>query len=534
MPLLQIDLSGKNGLAPNHFAGFSSDTAQPNLVYEAKDGQVAGGVYNPFRQPGYLSPANNTFEALTGLSTTVIGSTIYDANTDNDDTYFAERGTQLWQLTAFDDTSFASIRTISGAIITDLEIYTVNGVKKLFYAYNKSGGGNIGMVDLPATTFNDTWLSATATGGATLSADGDIFMVSGDDGYLYIFDKYEVHKLDGTTSGGTNATLHGDALVFPTHYVSTDALDYRGNMWIAMQTDGVNPNNTGSFIPSICGVYLWDRLTTASRMRDFIPVRGVRNIRKIYLGHDDTVRLICITIDRRVVIKKFNGTSFNTIHELGMSAYPNYRDSVATHSNYTTWLGADGVLYANGVAPTSTSEGIFKIGDLATASITTGAIVPQYANTSTSSLKNSTGLILNYVASGTSLAKRWVMHGIGTSPIGSNNLTQNTGSVYTPVKLMPPLSTVNKIVIYMAPGATSGTTTRGSIAIYFNQSTTAWATKTITSADIAKGYFEIEVNKSYINSVQFKITYPGNVIAVATDFMPYLALVDYQPTNTLK
>lgn len=533
MATITIDLSGKNGLAPNNFAAFSSDTAQPNLVYESKEGQMAGGIYNPFRQPGYLSPANATFETLTGLSTTVIGSAIFDP--DNDDTYFAERGTQIWKITDFDDTSFASDRTIAGAIITDLEVYMVNGVRKLFYAYNKAGGGNIGMVDLPATTYADTWLSATCSGGATLSTGGDIFMTPADNGFMYVFDNNAIHKIDGTSTGGTNGTFTQNAVLFPSNFIQTDALDYRGNIWVTIQTKAnLGTANTSSSLPYVCGVYIWDRLTTAVKMRDFIPVSGVKEIRKIYIGMDNTIRIMCITLERKIAIKKFNGTSFETVHELGMAAYPRYRDSVASYPGYTAWLGTDGIVYANGIATTSTSESVFKIGDLATASITTGVIIPQYANTSTTSLKNSTGLILNYVTAGTSLAKRWVVHGIGTSPIGSNSLTQNTGSIYTPVKLMPPLSDIKRIVIYMAPGATSGTTTRGSIAIYFNQSTTAWATKNITSADIAKGYFEIEVNKSYINSVQFKITYPGNTIAVATDFMPYLAVVDYQPTNTLK
>lgn len=536
MATLQIDLSGKNGLAPNNFAAFSSDTAQPNLVYEAKDGQMAGGVYNPFRQPGYLSPANATFEEITG-GIGIVGNTIYDPA--NGKTWFAEYSTQLWTLDAYNDTSLTSVKTIAGAKYTDLEIYTVNGTKKIFYAYNKAGGGNIGMVDLPASTFADTWLSATCTGGIAMSAAGDIFMVPADNGFMYVFDTNAIHKLDGTSTGGTNGTFSANAVLFPTYFVLTDALDYRGNLWCTIQTEvhsGVS--GTTSYTPQVCGVYLWDRLTTVVKMRDFIPVKGVKEIRKIYLGSDNTIRLICITAERKTVIKRFNGTSFDTIHELGMNAYPAFRDSLTNFPDYVVWMGLDGVIYANGVA--GGVDSVFKIGQTTVdatsvaGSPKVGALIPQYANTSTTSLKNSIGLILTFTASTVALAKRWVSHGIGTSPIGANNLVQNTGSIYTPVKLMPPLSTLNKIVIYMAPGSTSGTTTRGTLAIYFNQSTTAWATKTITSDDIAKGYLEIEVNKSYINAVQFKIAYPGNTIAVATDFMPYLAVIDYSPTNTLK
>lgn len=740
MPTIQIDLSGKNGLAPNNFAAFSSDTAQPNLVYEAKEGQMAGGIYNPFRLPGYLNPANNTFDAVstylpitltttigssqnwqyagiainpssttaptilgtptsgtTASGTTLTISTTVDIGTDkiltvlamnptgaaatsatfngvamtlvatgvssafwtifqlvspavttanvvitwsvssgnlaaicvvtkdtnqttpsagtgsNDgtstsatlsitptanntlllgfvfslnathvqdgsqtelfnfqsaapyrysasrksgtnltniirstvynyaeaDSYFAENGTRLWLLDSFDDTSATVIRTVTGAVFTDLEIYTVNGVKKLFYAYNKAGGGNIGMVDLPSTTFNDTWLSGTATGGTTLSAAGDIFMVPADNGFMYVFDTNAIHKIDGTTTGGTNGTFSANQIVFPAYFVFTDALDYRGNLWVSVQSEtNLGSANTASSHPIVCGVYIWDRISAQVKMRDFIPVKGIREIRKIYLGSDNTIKLICITLERKIVIKKFNGTSFETVHELGILAYPTYRDSVTNYPDYIVWLGADGIIYANGVAPTSSTDSLFRIGNLgvSTAGATqiVGALLAQYANSSVTSLKNSAGIFVSLLSSSISYIKRWVIHGIDSSPIGSTPLIKHAGSIYTPVSLVPPMSTVKKIIIYMAPSTTTGTTTAATISVYFNQSTTAWANKVVTYNDCVKGYIEIEVNKSYINSVQLKTTYPETQITTATMFSPYLAVVDYQPTSTLK
>lgn len=537
MAILQMDLSGKNGLAKGFYSGhFTGTTPRWNLIYEAEEGQLAGGIYNPFRTPGYLNPANDTFDAVTG-SIGLTRAIVYDAT--NDDTYFAENGTQLWQLTTYDDAALASIRTVAGAVLTDLEIYTVNGTKKLFYAYNKSGGGNIGMVDLPATTFSDTWFSGTASGGFTLSADGDIFMVPADNGRLYIFDKYEVHELNGTSSGGTNGTAQR-MLAFPTYFVLTDALDYRGNIYMTIQSEALaGSGNLGATAPQVCGVYIWDRQSTAVKMRDFIPVKGIKEIRKIYLGSDNIIRILAITLERKTVIKKYTGTSFETVHELGPLAYPQYRDSVAVFPDYVTWVGVDGIIYANGLAPTSTKDSLFQIGTLATiaggAPTAVGAIFPMYRNASTTTLVNSAGLFITYTASATSYVKRWVIHGTGSSmPIGSSASSRYVGNIYSPVKLIPPMSTVKKIVIYMAPIATTGSTTAASVLIFFNQSTSSWATKTVTYDDCAKGYIEIEVNKQYINAVQFYITYASGAVSAATDFQPYLALIDYQPTNTLK
>ncbi len=538
MAQMTIDLSGKRGLAPNFWGDFSGTTAQPNLLYEAKDGQMVGGIYNPFKTPGYLSPANNGFKTITGAIANNIRASIYDPVSN--DAYFAENSTQIWGLDDLTDVSLTSLNTVTGAIFTDMEIYTVNGTKKLFYSYQKSGGGNIGIASIPYASDNDTWLSATCSGGATLGETNDHLMIPADNGFMYILDGYSVHKIDGTSTGGTNGTASMNVVQFPTYFKLIDGIDFRGNLWIAIQGT-VNSGHVeqGSNNQIICGVYIWDRLTSVTKMREFIPLVGVKEIRKIYLGHDNTIRLIVISANRTTQILKFDGNSFQIIYELGMQDYPVYRDSVQVTTYGVYWLTYGGYIYFNGIITPGSEEGLFKIGDIYNKATTwngAGAILFGGYNSQTSNLQNARALLLSYLDGSTYSMRRWQIDGTGTF----DSVTQSThvGSIYTPVKFLSPISTINKIWIYMTPlgsGGEADTTAQATLSIYFNQSTTAWATKNITRNDIAKGYIEIEVNKQYINAIQFKITYSTSVtISNIYDFRPSFALINYQPTNTLK
>lgn len=134
----------------------------------AAPGQVLDGTYNPFLRQGYMTPTNDQPVTVTLDQTqnAHMSASIYDAV--NNDFYFAENATQIFKGDTTADTTLARVVSITGATsIGDLEIYMVNGVRKLFVMYNNaSGDADIAISNLPYDSGTDdlTWLTATVSG----------------------------------------------------------------------------------------------------------------------------------------------------------------------------------------------------------------------------------------------------------------------------------------------------------------------------------------------------------------------------------
>lgn len=539
MAKLSIDLSGRAGLAPKFQGDMNDSAGAPQRRYLGGEGQMAQGIFNPLRYYGYMSPATNTFKSITESDgtdsfTNVIRATLYDSNTQ--DYFLAENGNNLWYGDDLTDLTLSSAfagTPITGATFTDLEIYQVNGTRKLFYSYKKSGGGNIGISNIPFGSNNNTWLSGTVSGAFNTGAATETFMVVADNGFMYVADGNALHKIDGTTNGGTNGTATGNVLLFPADFVISDGFDWRGNIWLAMQTaTPVGAAGTASYSERIAGVYVWDRQSTQVRMRDFIPVSGVKEIRKIYVSPSGDVRAIVLSSERYTQIRRFNGTTFETIAELGISAYPTYRDSVTNMGGLVVWLGADGIWYAHGSIVPGEPEALYRMGDItgSFATPTPGAVLLADASLSTTTTR--TGIYFGVVSGGTATVNQWYPHGEGT--INSATMNGHAGNIYTLVKYMPKLSTVDDIVIYCRPTTTSNGTTEATLNIYLNQSTTAFKAVTITDTMCNKGYIHIPIGKPYVNAIQLGVVYPTGTTLGVNDFTPAFAIVNYTPTETFK
>ncbi len=135
MSKIQIDLSGRFGLAPHH-----QDSA-PNERYLGNDGQMAGGEWNPFRKYGYLAPANNTITACTGTISSPIICSSYDSK--NDDLYLGS-GYNLLRLDGLNDTSVTTDVTLSSdKSIVSMQQYEIAGGRSLAYVTDSTtdGGG---------------------------------------------------------------------------------------------------------------------------------------------------------------------------------------------------------------------------------------------------------------------------------------------------------------------------------------------------------------------------------------------------------
>lgn len=282
-----IDLSGIGGLTDRYYGDlpYSSSVSSKYEQLLGADNQYAEGFVNPISHVGQLSPVSNTFVTITPSPTAMICATIID--TVNLKPYFLDQGEHLYATA--DLTSNGAVATtiitsqIDGATGTDLEIYTVNGIRRLFYSYRKSGGGNIGIYDFtyPYDIGLDAdWLSTAVSGTTYLGATNNHRMIVADNGYMYVLDGSTLHKIDGTTGGGANGTLTANVLLFPAIFQLVDAIDLRGKMWIGLirSTDDLSTISNSYNFEDYCGVYVWDRSTTGTNFEDFIPISGVKEL----------------------------------------------------------------------------------------------------------------------------------------------------------------------------------------------------------------------------------------------------------------
>lgn len=725
MAILAVDFSGLNGLTTKHQGDLYSSTAQPHLRYLSSDGQFASGIWNPFKNYGYTSPANASTTAITYTGSTLLGSYVHDSK--NDTVYLAELGDssnkylKLWTMDGFDATTTSNIYTndtvASGAV--DLDLYQVAGtpvidiVKKYntstdlwgigFYPledYSGPIGANYSAFDtglskditaitpgfttklgqkfdgedvnsysfqmirirvgpiselsssltmrltvqadsagvpsgtalhtaektvtflrsigrggefvyfdfgsnvsglnsgtkfwlvlevptISELTGNSLWWLSTFGGNemftnsemreyrtdwtysvdtndnfdfATIASqqsswwlysespaggdlgdyqspvnryspnDGDAFLVTADNGYEYAFTNNAVHTLDGGISGGDRGTITIDALVFPDYLKLVDAIDTNGLMYIAINTGiKTGSSNTRTFNANICGVYIWDRQTTVTRTRDYIPLIGAKEVRKLYQTKDGNVRVIVINNDRQVEIRQLVNSTWQILYVLDTEAYPPYRDSISIINNYTVWMANDGKIYANGKATAQDKEGLFVIGDISTEA--SGTFSPGILiNGNEVSSGQQQALIFSWMDDTTPKLSRWYLHGIGT--IGSTVQYPHQGDIYTPVYYLPTMSTLKTMTFYCIPGTNSSTDVVATLKFYFNQSQTAGITKTVTKADVKKGYITVHLDKPYVNALQVELEYNPSMAMSVDDFCPSTGILDYEPTAT--
>jgi len=390
-----------------------------------------------------------------------------------------------------------------------------------------------GYASLPFVNSEENWLTDQASGRfIQTSVSQSPFICTADNGFAYLFNDNSVHKIDGTETGGEQGTITENVLKFPSYFTCVDAVDTRGKMYIGVQSNpqsGFSDNR--SYSESTVGVYVWDRQSTIVGTRDFIPLYGVRDIKKLYIAPNGDVRAICIGDDRFTQIRSISSGSGAILKTLGLSAYPNTKDSLKIMNNMAVWLGADGVFYAHGAVISGTPEELYKIGDISgqySGTLTSGAIFIGNSE----STQSRQGIILGLSDDSTQKVRRWFPHGVGT--ISSVAQTGNQGNVYSQVKFLPTLSTIRHINFVGMPTATNSSDVIATIKFYFNQSQTASFSKNVTKADMNKGYLSFEINKPYVHAVQIEIEYSTSQTLGTDEFAPAYAVLEYEPTSTLK
>jgi hypothetical protein len=608
-----IDMSAMGGLAAGFWGDSDQAVALPQrriLVNDTNTNQLAQGFFNPWMRQGYLSPTVSTLSTMGYVSTPptlALTSVEYDPAADT--IYWGEGGVNAsggsgifdaapnGSIPSFNNTSATRVHTVGAALanvnIIDLQVYTLNGLRTLFYSFGWTASGvqksGVGATDLTGTlsgsSFIDGWSAGTATYNGsdvtnpiTTLKSAAPFLRLGSNGFMYIMDGSWIHLVDGTTIGGTAGTITANVFnISPVDYI-VDAIAYRQLMYLACQSSVVDPRTavgTGVNFRTDCYVTVWTETTVTTNpstniVTDIITIPGIKSIQKLYISPTDSLRMICIAANGLTQIREYNGTQFALVCELGVGASPQYADSLTVAENLTMWIANDGTLYGHGMVLGQSPEVLGKIGSI----VAPGAnnIFPQYNLPHTGAiiygaatefggptsgyrqdLQGVTISYLNPLNSFTSTAVKLYPFDKGTIQLvnggpttqqkalagsvftGVHFLESSTASFYTGTRFISQLSTVAFINIFHAAGNNNSlATTSATVNVYFNGSQTAWGSGfNITGLDINKGYRRLEINQPYVNTVQLEVTYNTvTTLSDTFDFHPYVAIVYYSPTNT--
>lgn len=555
-----VDLTGRGGLAHKYYGdinrfGFTGDQAagQPQYRYNVGDNEMASGIYNPLRKNGYLSPAVGTIYNFSSApsNTSLVGATIYDSINDKSYlfTYTGGSTFPLYRLDGIDSETLQTDRTMPGGTTFggDLEIYQIDGVRTLFYSYRTGSAWRVGVKNLTTSGFTDNWLGSGGSVSGTFepSSNGEMKFVNSGDGFMYILNANSIHRVDGTTLGGSTGRVFRDLLKAPDYFRFTHGVDHRNNLYFAIQkitrqeTHNIAVSSNPNFTTE-CGVYIWNRQATFFNSSDFVPIQGVREIRALYVSPKNDIRCITISNNGATQIRKYNGTTFEVIKELGTTAYPNFADSLTIVNGFTCWMGYDGNIYYHGSEMPGEQEFLFIMGSVGGTGIQNvlgGSILygggTGYSTNGTLEKPNLECFVINYTISSVAKISRFFPYANGSLTGGvTTSMIAHAGNVYTGLKLFPPLSTIHNMKVFMAreTGLSAGVSD-ATLNFYKNGDTTAFISKTVTTDDIMKGYKSIEINTPFIDTLQISISYAATAI---TDkrFCPNFALVEYTPTST--
>lgn len=435
----------------------------------------------------------------------------------------------------------------------DLEIYQLNAVRSLFYSYRTGSAWRVGIKNLTSNAFTDNWLGSGGAVSGTFepSGNGEMKFIPSGDGFMYILNANAVHRVDGTSIGGANGTIYQNVLLAPDYFRFSHGVDFRSNLYIAIQkTTGYETHNASFPASSIiarnfqseCGVYIWNRQSSFYNTSDFIPIMGVREIRALWVSPKNDIRCITVSDNGVTQIRKFSGSSFDVIKELGACAYPNYTDSLTVVGGFTVWLGYDGILYYHGSEIPGENEFVFMMGSVGGTGIQNtlgGSILYAGGNgysTGATEKLYPEAFHLTYVQGSTFILGKFF-------PYSNNSLTggtttaiyPNTTPIYYPPEIFPKLATVKNITIFMAreKSLTQGVLD-ATISFYKNGDTSTFMTKSVTTDDIMKGYLSVEMNTPFIDVLQMSVTYSGDSAITNKRFNPSYAIVTFVPTTTVK
>lgn len=456
-------------------------------------------------------------------------------------------------------TPIVSSATVSSGTISAGEL-TVSDTT----GYASSGGLWIGGTQyqytsiVNGTKFGGVTPTTSTTVGLTVyqgAAGGNVSLTTGNYNkgvksglYLYILNGSSVHRIDGTSSGGPTGTFKANILSLPSNLYFYDAVDSGGQLLFVINPSSQNENArnqvpTGQY-PLECAVGVWNK--TSLGFSQYVVVPGMRQLRNIFVAPNGAVRLFAIDNNRETHLMQFTGATFKTILRLGQDAYPNQYDGLAVGATTTYWYGMDGAMYTYGSANVGDPEILSKFFDFDTLNAS------QYSSTAT--LTRAQAICLTQNSSSASAGQRTVQEaiifGVDVSYSGSKShvfrylpyttrtvdsvaAATNTGNAYTLVQLLPLFSKINYIRSVHLPSTDTGTDAIATLKTYYNQTSTADGTFTVTKSEGHKGYKYLPIGKEGIYALQIEIEWNSSQNVGSNDYCPMYFEVDYEPTSKL-
>ena len=479
-----IDLTGSKGLAKKWagdfvYTGYDGydQSGQPNLRYNVKDGQMAHGAYDVYIKNGYLSPAVNTITNLYNPNT--IGDEVTACLVDdiNKIYYFADSDYLYYNNGFSPDSIGKTAFSVSATEYRDMKIYYLNGVRTGFLISRGSSTNLVRTFTLTGgVTLNENWSSTDVTNPITLDQSYAASLLVSGDGFMYIFNKNKVHRVDGTTLGGTYGTLYKDILVGTPDTLLSDAIEYKNKIYIAVQNGyeqefrGSTGNDTGRMATTQkgkIGIYVWNRQSTYFNSSDFIDLPGIAFVKNMWVSPSNKLYVMGGTSTEEIQILMFDGTKFIVKEVLPIGSDTNKRHALQIHSNYTYWLGQDGNIYRFGSEYGDEEDVLTIIGRYTDNGVNDVNPVVLVITGSQSSVNDITPgtitvptlfNIIGEFESNTYRRKLFLPFSTGYFGLSLNSSTAlviknepHKGDIYTGVTLLPTLSTIQHVNIFMSP-----------------------------------------------------------------------------------
>jgi hypothetical protein len=415
-----------------------------------------------------------------------------------------------------------------------LALHELNGEKSLYYTYNTTDdagmlGKQIGVYNLETDTNYPNWFwQLTSTNLEKIEGD-DFFFEFSSNGFLYLFGDKKVYRIAGSELDGEYGGIQ-DLLSFNSEHYISDAADYRGNIYIAIQK-GNNVNLDANYSNS-CGVFIWNRSSGQSNMRDYISIQGAKKIVALWISHSGKLMLVSINSNDRTELREMKRNAFPVVAELERGAYPANREMVSSGPNGAWWIGVNGKVYSFGNIAPGDTDNFYRFGQLVPNDSTFGMMFyggQSAGNVSGDNWDEVESFYISY-DDGSPQVKLWAPHANADGDYP--NQVSEQGDVYTPVTYLPQMSTLKNIEIYCARTSLSDSTTLATLKFYINQSTTPFLIKTVKAEDAVRGYIDIALDKPFVNSFQMEVEW-NNSLALSEDlFYPSQAIVRYEKTST--
>lgn len=225
-------------------------------------GYAYGKDIDPQRDLGYLSPG---YKEGTEVSSDggVLSGLILDAAVDPDSTnIYAIGDSKLYKITVgtsfVNDVNFPHNTGGTGVVFYNAKVSSVSDTR-LFYIQSD----DIGLATVSTPTFNDTWLSTTASGGSNLNSSyKHPYLIWKS--YLWVGNGNNLVKIDG--QGGTDGTANMSALTLEDDWEITSLFPTKNYIGVCAW----RKMNAGETYHSDARVFFWDGVSDDYNY--FIPI----------------------------------------------------------------------------------------------------------------------------------------------------------------------------------------------------------------------------------------------------------------------